>query len=92
MMRFRTFPGAEPERPEEVESGHDEDARVHDWQLERLRQLGYHSRAASLLVMAAWVHGEHTDLVHRIEQLLRRGATLDQAARIVVPLGRTPLS
>jgi hypothetical protein len=91
-MRFRTFPDAEPEPPEAVETGADEDARVHDWQLERLRQLGYHSTAASVLVMAAWVHGEHTDLVHRIERLVQRGATLDQAARIVVPLGRTPLS
>jgi len=59
--------------------------RVRDWQTERLGRLGYRPGVAAMLVADAWVCGEHTDLVHQIEDLLARGATLDQAARIVVP-------
>ena len=60
-----------------------EEARVQDWQEQRLGQLGYQPELASRVVRAAWLDGEHTDLVHRIEDLVERGATLDQAARIV---------
>jgi hypothetical protein len=61
-----------------------EEARVQHWQEERLSQLGYLPETACRVVRAAWLDGEHTDLVHRIENLVHRGATLDQAARIVV--------
>jgi hypothetical protein len=90
-MRFRTFPGAEPDDTP-VDDERADDARVHDWQMEQLQRLGYHSSAASLVLMAAWLHGEQADLVHRIERLVHRGASLDQAARIVVPMGSTTLA
>lgn len=61
-----------------------EEARVQEWQQQRLGRLGYRPETASRVVRAAWMDGEHTDLVHRIEDLVHRGATLDQAARIVV--------
>ena len=64
-----------------------EATRVRIWQLERLNRIGYDSRSASRIVTAAWDEGDHADLVHRIEDLLGRGATLDQAARIVMPIG-----
>ncbi len=55
------------------------------WQQQRLGQLGTAPETASRVVRAAWMDGEHTDLVHRIENLVQPGgATLDQAARIVV--------
>jgi len=56
---------------------------VQDWQTERLEQLGYGPDLATRVVRAAWLDGNHTDLVHRIEELVQRGATLDQASRIV---------
>lgn len=56
---------------------------MQDWQAERLEQLGYSPDVATRVVRAAWLDGNHTDLVHRIEYLVQRGATLDQAARIV---------
>ncbi len=82
-MRFRSSRdtdttgafGADPDPAEEV--------RVQDWQAERLGQLGYGPDIASRVVRTAWMDGNHTDLVHRIEDLVQRGATLDQAARIV---------
>ncbi len=61
-----------------------EAARVQEWQQQRLGRLGYRPETATRVVRAAWMDGEHTDLVHRIEDLVHRGATLDQAARIVV--------
>ncbi len=64
-----------------------EEVRVREWQAQRLSRLGYESRTASQVVRAAWGEGDHTDLVHRIEELIGRGATLDQAARIVAPVG-----
>ena len=63
-----------------------EEARVRIWQLERLGRIGYDSGSAARIVTAAWDEGEHADLVHRIEDLVGRGATLDQAARIVMPV------
>jgi hypothetical protein len=86
MMRFRTpREDTEQDRPAK-DCSDEEERRVQRWQWEGLGRLGYDADTASLLVTAAWVHGEHTDLVHRIEQLIGRGATLDQAARIVVPV------
>jgi hypothetical protein len=82
-MRFR----APRERDAEVPPERDEAERVQIWQQERLGRLGYGQRAASEVVTAAWCEGEHTDLVHRIEDLIAQGATLDQAARIAAPVG-----
>jgi hypothetical protein len=89
-MRFRSPRDGEAaaKTPSEAEAA--EEARVQDWQEERLGQLGYHPELASRVVRAAWLDGEHTDLVHRIEDLVQRGATLDQAARIVASV-RTDL-
>ena len=56
---------------------------MQDWQAERLEKLGYGREIASRVVRAAWLDGNHSDLVHRIEDLVQRGATLDQASRIV---------
>ena len=61
----------------------DEGERVRVWQRERLEQLGYERHAAEMIVVAAWEHGEGCDLVHRMTDLLQRGATHTQAARIV---------
>lgn len=58
--------------------------RVRVWQRERLSRIGYDERTAARMVTAAWDDGDHADLVHRIEDLVGRGATLDQAARIVM--------
>lgn len=60
---------------------------MQSWQRQRLGRLGYDRRTASRMVAAAWDDGEHSDMVHRVEALLGRGATLDQAARIVAPVG-----
>jgi hypothetical protein len=60
-----------------------EETRVQEWQTERLEQLGYGPEIATRVVRAAWLDGNHSDLVHRIEDLVQRGATLDQASRIV---------
>jgi len=80
-MRFRSPRGTETAGATEADAA--EEARVQDWQEERLGQLGYEPEIASRVVRAAWLDGNHTDLVHRIEDLVQRGATLDQAARIV---------
>jgi hypothetical protein len=85
-MRFRSQRDRELDYDEAVDGVEAEELRVQDWQLQRLGRLGYDYDEASMLVTAAWRDGDHTDLVHRIEQLTDRGATLDQAARIVVPV------
>jgi len=82
-MRFRTPRDTETAGAAATESDAAEEARVQDWQEERLGQLGYGPEIASRVVRAAWLDGNHSDLVHRIEDLVQRGATLDQAARIV---------
>ena len=64
-----------------------EETRVRVWQRDRLARLGYDSRTAARMVTAAWDDGDHADLVHRIEDLVGRGASLDQAARITMPIG-----
>jgi hypothetical protein len=86
-MRFRSPRDTASETLETAGPREAEEVRVRAWQAERLNQLGYESTAASRVVRAAWGEGEHADLVHRIEELIGRGATLDQAARIVAPVG-----
>ena len=81
-MRFRTQTTIEETAADQPD---EELQRVRDWQREQLGRLGYRPGAAAMLVADAWMIGEHSDLVHQIEDLLSRGATLDQAARIVVP-------
>jgi hypothetical protein len=85
-MRFRSPRESELSGSGPVEAADAEAIRVRDWQQQRLSRLGYGPKAASKVVRAAWVDGEHTDLVHRIEELINRGATLDQAARIAAPV------
>jgi hypothetical protein len=80
-MRFR----APPETELVADQPDAEPERVREWQRERLGRLGYRPGVAATLVADAWTIGEHHDLVHQIEDLLARGATLEQAARIVVP-------
>jgi hypothetical protein len=82
-MRFRSPRDAETEGPAAADTDAAEEARVQEWQAERLEQLGYGPEIASRVVRAAWLDGNHSDLVHRIEDLVQRGATLDQASRIV---------
>jgi hypothetical protein len=82
-MRFRSPRDAESAGGAPADTDAAEEARVQDWQAERLQQLGYGPEIASRVVRAAWLDGNHSDLVHRIEDLVQRGATLDQASRIV---------
>jgi hypothetical protein len=82
-MRFRSPRDTETAAGAASEADAAEEARVQDWQAERLEQLGYGPEIASRVVRAAWLDGNHSDLVHRIEDLVQRGATLDQASRIV---------
>ena len=63
-----------------------QELRIRCWQWEQLAALGYRSDQAAAIVNAAWMADDHSDLPHRLEQLVRRGATLEQAARIVAPL------
>jgi hypothetical protein len=82
-MRFRSPRDTETAGGAGAEADAAEEARVQDWQAERLEQLGYGPEVATRVVRAAWLDGNHSDLVHRIDDLVQRGATLDQAARIV---------
>jgi ribosomal protein L3 len=84
-MRFPYPREAGPEAP--VQTVEPEETRVRIWQRERLGRMGYDRRTAERLVVVAWDEGDHADFVHRIEDLVARGATLDQAARIVTPAG-----
>ena len=60
----------------------DEPARIRAWQREQLMQLGYDRTAARRIVRDAWACGESGDLVHRVFDLIGRGASREQAARI----------
>ena len=83
-MRFRNH--QEESAPElELMEEEGEEERIRRWQSGRLAQLGYEPDVAAAIVLNAWMEGDHNDLAHRIEELIGRGATLDQAARIVVP-------
>lgn len=83
-MRFRNHREDPAPELEQMEEGEDE--RIRRWQSGRLAQLGYEPDVAAAIVLNAWTEGDHHDLAHRIEALIGRGATLDQAARIVVPV------
>jgi Holliday junction resolvasome RuvABC DNA-binding subunit len=91
-MRFRSPRDSASETTQTADPREAEEVRVREWQAQRLSRLGYESKAASQVVRAAWGEGEHTDLVHRIEELIGRGATLDQAARIVAPVAHVVAS
>ena len=82
-MRFRTPRDTDTAATAGADADAAEEARVQDWQTERLAHLGYGPEVATRVVRAAWLDGNHSDLVHRIENLVQRGATLDQASRIV---------
>jgi hypothetical protein len=60
----------------------DEPARVREWQRAQLMRIGYDPASARRLVRDAWARGENRDLVHRLCDLIGRGATHEQAARI----------
>ncbi|HET8806396.1 MAG TPA: hypothetical protein VFM47_07990 [Gaiellales bacterium] len=44
--------------------------------------IGYDPTTARRVVREAWARGESGDLVHRVFDLIGRGASHDQAARI----------
>jgi hypothetical protein len=60
----------------------DEPARIREWQREQLMRVGYDSATARRIVRGAWARGESGDLVHRVTDLIGRGASHEQAARI----------
>jgi hypothetical protein len=60
----------------------DEPARIRAWQREQLMRIGYDRATARRIVLDAWARGESGDLVHRVSDLIGRGASRDQAARI----------
>jgi len=66
------------ERAEQI----DEVERVRSWQCDRLGELGYERGEAEMMVIEAWDRGEGSGLVHRVTDLIDRGATHVQAARI----------
>lgn len=62
--------------------GDDEPARIRAWQREQLMRIGYDPTTARRIVREAWARGESGDLVHRVFDLIGRGASHEQAARI----------
>ncbi len=60
----------------------DEPARIRAWQREQLMGIGYDPTTARRIVREAWARGESRDLVHRVFDLIGRGASHEQAARI----------
>ena len=66
----------------EYASGDDEPARIREWQRDQLMRIGYDRATARRIVRDAWARGESHDLVHRVINLIGRGASHDQAARI----------
>ena len=60
----------------------DEPARIRAWQREQLMRIGYDPMTARRIVREAWARGESGDLVHRVFDLIGRGASHEQAARI----------
>jgi hypothetical protein len=60
----------------------DEPARIREWQREQLMRIGYDRATARRIVRDAWACGESGDLVHRVTNLVGRGASHEQAARI----------
>ena len=70
--------------PSVPESEAADDKQLIAWQAEALRRLGYRASTAEGLVAIAWLNGDQADLAHRIADLLHRGATHSQAARIML--------
>jgi hypothetical protein len=66
----------------EYASEDDEPARIRAWQREQLMRIGYDPTTARRIVREAWARGESGDLVHRVFDLIGRGASHEQAARI----------
>ena len=66
----------------EYAGDNDEPARIRAWQREQLMRIGYDRATARRIVRDAWTRGESGDLVHRVFDLLGRGASHEQAARI----------
>jgi len=66
----------------EYAGDNDEPARIRAWQREQLMRIGYDRATARRIVRDAWTRGESGDLVHRVFDLIGRGASREQAARI----------
>lgn len=66
----------------EYAGDNDEPARIRAWQREQLMRIGYDRATARRIVRDAWTRGESGDLVHRVFDLIGRGASHEQAARI----------
>jgi len=66
----------------EYAGGDDEPARIRAWQREQLMLIGYDLTMARRIVRDAWARSESGDLVHRVFDLIGRGASHEQAARI----------
>jgi hypothetical protein len=68
----------------ELENAGEDDApaRIREWQREQLMRIGYDRVTARRIVRDAWLCGESGDLVHRVTNLIARGASHEQAARI----------
>ena len=62
--------------------GDHEPARIREWKREQLMRVGYDRATARRIVRDAWARGESGDLVHRVINLIGRGASHEQAARI----------
>jgi hypothetical protein len=73
---------APAERELEYAGDDDEPARIREWQREQLMRVGYDRPTARRIVRDAWTRGESGDLVHRVTNLIGRGASPEQAARI----------
>jgi len=66
----------------EYAGDNDEPAWIRAWQREQLMRIGYDRATARRIVRDAWTRGESGDLVHRVFDLIGRGASHEQAARI----------
>jgi len=71
-----------PAEWEQEYAADNEPARIRAWQREQLMRLGYDPSTARRIVREASARGESGDLVHRVFDLIDRGASRDQAARI----------
>ena len=81
-MLFEHDVRAPAEWEQECAGGDDEPARIRAWQREQLMRIGYDPTAARRIVRDAWARGDSGGLVHRVFDLIGRGASHDQAARI----------
>jgi len=81
-MLFEHDVRAPAEWEQEYAGGDDEPARIRAWQRAQLTLIGYDPTTARRIVREAWARGESGDLVHRVFDLIGRGASHEQAARI----------